>query len=320
MPHHCKKVSTLPDQIAALKASFRKNGGRPSQSQRVLRLRCPTMGREQLQAGVVSVASTAGPGLLPWTRETAQERKSNDDAESTIDDGQSVLSLDSRATLLKSSVDLKPTHAAPHYIWTKAGIDSLKSQEMWDAYDNPQAGHELAMHHLQLLRDTCKLGDMMKAKFFREVDDEVVEEACECDIDDPLSMLVGMGAEETYKVTLFSEVLVADALAACPSPLVVTTSGPAVGAGFGNRGARYLWTKAGIDSLRKQGQWKNYGSPVVGHELELSHFQALQGIGKLTAMVRAKYFVDTEECCDDWEPPCMTCPKCDVWRGATSLS
>jgi hypothetical protein len=229
-----------------------------------------------------------------------------------------VLSEDSKATALNSSCVLKPSGTAARYRWLNAGIDSLKSQNMWEAYEKPQAGQELTMCHLQLLQETGKLVVMVNAIFFAEAEDVEVEEACECDMDDPLSMLAGMGVD-TYKVTLFSEVSIAGTHPTYPSFDLVTTTAPAAAAGARAEAARYVWSEKGVASLRGQGRWKEYGSPVVGHELTMPHAQSLRDTGKLTAMVKANYFIDVEECCDDWEPPCMMCQNCSLWMGTASL-
>merc|ERR1712048_604879 len=104
---------------------------------------------------------------------------------------------------------------------------------------------------------------------------EVVEEACEaceaCAPDDPLSMLVGNVAEEIYNVALSCETPKAEVTAIVPSPRNVTTVAPPIPSHARDNVAHYLWTPAGIDSLKKQEMWEAYGRPEVGNEVEASH-------------------------------------------------
>jgi len=338
VPHHCKKVPTLSDQIAALRESVRKNG-RHAQPHTRHSLPGRETWRSRLEAGrkgplqaVVLAPDARSAAPKPWitSRDTAHSSRGIDDAESTVDDGHSVLSYDSVAALNTTTIvpenSQTPAITTPNsqrnpltdrFLWTQAGIDSLRRQGRWEEYDRPEVSHEITDPYLQLLRDTNKLEAMLRAKFLvasEETESEEEEEAWE--IDDPFSMLTGMGAEEIYKVTLFSEVLGGDASSAHLLSKVAATSAPALALGVGDEVARYRWTQAGIDKLRRQRKWKEYGSPEAGNEVVTSQLQLLRDTGKLEHMVREQFFAHVEEAdveeegCDIVDPFSMVAGTC----------
>lgn len=326
MPHRCKKILTLAEEIAALRASVRK-GGRHRQLRIVPRRSSATADREVMQAVVSCAVKTDAPEVLAAPHDLIKKDSTMNDAESTVDDNRSVVSCDSGAVQNNTSVPLTSSQTAARYLWTQVGIDSLKRQGRWGEYDSPEAGHEVKASCVQALLDAGKLGVMAEAKYFVVEEVEVVEKACEvCAMDDSLSMPAGI--EDSG----------ADANATGPSPTMVTTLAPPIPLQAGDDVARYLWTDAGIDSLRKQNMWEAYGSPEAGNEVEALHLQLLRDTDKLGAMVSAKFFLDTEEVevkgdgaiasdakaiskksCPDWEPPCMMCQSCNLWWSTQPL-
>merc|ERR1712048_169726 len=99
----------------------------------------------------------------------------------------------------------------------------------------------------------------------------------------------------------------------------MATAAPAATTEVPDNAKRYLWSQRGINKLRNQGMWKEYGEPKAGDEARVDHLQTLRDTGKLAAMVRERFFLDMEDSCfASWEPPCMACPSCDDLWGAVA--
>merc|ERR1712187_386258 len=114
--------------------------------------------------------------LAPSHYETQKDESLND-AESTVDDGQSVLSRDSEVVPIEALPAPDDSLMKTRFLWTQAGIDSLRREGRWEEYGRPQEGHELNMAILQVLQDTSKLEDTVKAKFFVVSEQEKTEES-----------------------------------------------------------------------------------------------------------------------------------------------